>query len=289
MRASLASLLILIGSLLTFTASLAWWEQHSIRDEDGFVKLGETILAKPPVQQAIADNIRDEVQDVVRRNTSDPPPRPVLDELTLKAVENLSTSNVASDALRTTHRLVLRVADLQEGGDSAVQRDDDAIVLDLHQLVVNLTKDLQLLDPSARGSIDVPPDVGRIVIVRSREVQVAIDALKAMDKAAPLLIALPFIFFGLALLIAPNKGLALMLIGGGVAGAALLRFFLLKGPLASLIRDLLADVPTAQGAGLASYDVFVDSFGHQDTMVLIAGVAVAIAGLLVAVLLHRTY
>ncbi len=287
MRTSLASLLVLVGCLLTFPAAFALWEQREVRDEAHFVSLGEDVLSKQPVQQAVADSISGEVRDIVRQNVSDPPPDSVIDAVTLNAVTNLSQSHVAADALRDTHRLLVRIADLNDDGRGPVEQDNGTLVLDLRAVVQNVLQDTQVLDPTMRGRIVVPPDTGRIVIVRDKDIELAITLVRNLDHGARILIILPFIAYGLALLVAPNRGLALFVIGASVAGAAVVRFILLKGPLASLLRDLLARTPTTQSAGLATYDTFVASFGHQDQIVLIGGAAVAVVGVLFAVLMYR--
>ena len=61
-RNSFAVMLVIIGALLCFPASVALWEQRTLADEEPFVKLGQDIIDEEPVQSGIAKAIADQIR-----------------------------------------------------------------------------------------------------------------------------------------------------------------------------------------------------------------------------------
>jgi hypothetical protein len=101
------------------------------------------------------------------------------------------------------------------------------------------------------------------------------------------LIVLPLVPFILALLVASGRGFTLFLIGAVIAGGAALRIFMLRGPLDSLLEDVITGDSVFGDAGFAVYSSIVDSYTSQEMIVLFAGVAVALLGFGVSILLRR--
>jgi hypothetical protein len=102
-------------------------------------------------------------------------------------------------------------------------------------------------------------------------------------------VILPVIVFGLALLIAPNRGLALIFVGLTVMAGAILRIVLLMGPIESVVIDLAVGNDAATAAARAAYDALAGSFVAQDLLVLAGGFAAFVVGIVWAIRGRASY
>ena len=272
-------MLVLLGGLLAFPASVALWEQRTLNDEAQFVSLGHEILREKPVQDAIAGTIARQIRE---GGGVDPGGRGIIDRniegLTRGIVSGLVDSEVGDAALRQTYAVALVLAEV-DSAQRPVEMQGDKLIFDLRPAVRSLVADVEALDPLLRGRIVLPPDAGLIVIAEGENIRLGLDVFRIVDRAAPVLIVLPLIAFGLALLVASNRWLALLLIGVVVAGGALLRIILLQGPIDSLLVDLVAGDALYGDAGVAVYGRLVSSFVRQDVLVLAGGIVAIGVGL----------
>jgi hypothetical protein len=280
-RNSFAVMLVIIGALLCFPASVALWEQRTLADEGPFVELGQDIIDEGPVQSAIARVLGEQVtkfagvEAVTIRSV-----KVSIESIALEAVKSLAGSEAADAALRGTYHVSRQLADLEK---DTVQTDGDDLVIDLRPTVRSVLEQADDEEPLLQGLV-LPQNVGLITITEGRQAGVALDAWRFFDKAAPVLIVLPLILFVLAVIVASGRGFMLFLIGAAIAGGAALRIFMLQGPLDSLLEDLITGDSVYGDAGFAVYGRIVASYARQEVMVIIGGVVVAVVGLGTSVL-----
>jgi hypothetical protein len=275
-------MLVILGALLCFPASVALWEQRTLADEEPFVTLGQDIIDEPPVQQGIARAISDQIRkyggiDTVTIRSANFS----IDQVTFEAVKTLGGSEAGDVALRGVYKTSRRVAEID---DDTVQVDGDDLVIDLRPTVRQVVDRIAADEPALSG-VTLPANVGRVTIANGRQAGIALDAWRGVDQAAPVLIVLPLIPFVLAVLVASGRGFTLFLIGAAIAGGAALRIFLLQGPLDSLLQDVIAGDSVYGDAGFAVYGRIVASYARQEVMLIVAGVVVAVVGLGTSVLM----
>jgi hypothetical protein len=269
LRAILAALLVLLGALLTFPASLAVWEQRVLMDEDRFVAMGNDVLAEEPVQDAIASRIVDAIQ----AGGADP--------LILRVVVNgvvgqLPGSGPGDQALLRTHALLRGLLRAER-----LAGDGDEIVLDL--------SDVAAATLAAAGlSDDVPPVPVRIVLVQEQDLSSAFRVARWFDGAAVYIALLPVVAFALALLLAPNRPVVLGAIGVVVLATALLRIGVIEGPADALVTEAALLRSEARAAAEATYDVVAATAVRQELVTAGIGLVLVMAAAAWALLQRRT-
>lgn len=282
LRNSFAGFLVIIGALLCFPASVALWEQRTLASEERFVELGRDIIDEDAVQSAIAKAIADQVRGLSAVKQVEQQTRLKVDTLAQTGVTALIESDEDDIALRGVYHTTRALADLEK---DTVQRDGEDLVIDLRPTVRRVVDDLVGDVPALQG-LQLPADAGVITVANAGSVGIALDAWRAVDKAAPYLIVLPLVPFLLAVFVASGRGFTLFLIGALIAAGAALRIFLLQGPLDSLLEDLITGESVYGDAGFAVYGRIVASHAWQEVMVLVGGVVVAVVGLGTSVLMR---
>src|SRR6266508_1259205 len=110
MRVLLAAFFVLVAGVLSFPASAALWERRVLMDQDEFVRLGQDILKREPVQQALGERVEREVIAVAvdagaDRGGAARVSRPIVAEL----VKTLPESSIGVAVLSGTHELMVEV------------------------------------------------------------------------------------------------------------------------------------------------------------------------------------
>jgi hypothetical protein len=275
--------LVLLGALLCFPASLALWEQGTLAKEEPFVALGRDIIDEPPVQSAIASALVKQVRGISAVRQIEQQTKLSVDTLAQTAVTALIQSDEDDVALRGVYHTTRALAGLE---NDTVQRDGDDLIIDLRPTMKRVVDGLAAEVPALRN-LELPAGVGVITIADGKNVGIALDGWKAVDTAAQYLMVLPLVPFVLALIVASGRGFMLFLIGALIAGGAALRVFLLRGPLDSVLEDVITGDSVYGEAGFAVYGRIVDSYAAQEVTVLIAGVVVAVAGFGTSILPRR--
>jgi hypothetical protein len=273
LRFFLSLALIFCGSLLVLPASAATWEQRVLKDEHRFVTLGQEALRQPAIQDEITNRIVEEAIAFEPRLTTE-----AARALGGAVVEELPESNLGEDVLQGSHALLVRVLE-----DRSLRAEDDTVVLDLRPVVDGLVAGINsALPPSER--VEVPPEIGRIVLVQEKDFALAFSAARVFDRYAILVALSPVVAFALAILVAPARLLALALCGIGVAVAAGVLIALLDGPLATHAVDAALISPGAREAAMEVYEVVAANVIQQEYVVFIAGLTLAIGASVLAFL-----
>ena len=264
LRSFIALVFIVTAGLFTFPASLAFWEQRVLMNEERFITLGHEALERDEVQLALARRIAAEAEALEPRLSGEPALF-----LAQGLVSQLPRSSIANDALARAHALLRRLV-----RDESVDVEEEGIVLDLHPVVEHVVSELALT-----VGRELPPDAGQITIVEHADFAEGFRAARWFDTIAPIFIALPFVGFALAVLISPARLFAIAACGFVAALTAGIRIFLLETPLASAAVNATFVLPDARGATRETYDVLAATFVSQEFVILIAGLVVAIATL----------
>lgn len=277
MRASLAALLLLCAGLLSFPAAAAAWEQRVLMNQDSFVTAGNDVLRREPVQQELATHLTNEITGLTGRSLLIDAGQLAVRPFVLPVVRDLPDSPTANQALITTHELLVLTV-----REDTIQPEGDTIVLDLNQAVVQVAERLSLGQDLTNR---IPPETGRLTLVTTSELAPAFRLARWFDGAALYVAIAPFAVLALAFLIAPNRRRFLAYAGLTIVVFAVLRIVLLKGPVESWITDRAIQDESARAAVSAAYEVLSDSFVQQDVILLAAGVAVAVVGIVLSIVI----
>jgi hypothetical protein len=266
-RAALAIILVIVATALTFPATLAVWQQRVLMDTPSFVDVGNDVLSRDAVKDALAGRLASEVtlleprvQDSTARN------------LARAFLDNLPESAVAETALSSTHALVVRLI-----REENLETEDDTIVFDLLPVV------RQVLNDSGLANVPLNEGAGRIVLVRSEDLTASLRTARFLDGAAPFVVAAPAVVLLLALIVAPSRSLLLVFAGLAIAAAAALRILLLESEIGDELIDAALLQPDARAAAIATYDVLAAVLIEQDLFVVLIGAMLAGIGVVSAV------
>lgn len=260
MRSFLAGLLILLGALLTFPSSLAFWEQRVLMDEERFVRMTQDILGQPAVQDRIAQRIGEEAQRLAAEEGEELDPAAVSDAA-LQVARELPHSELGETLFRTVHRLMVRIlrADVLEY---------DTLVLETKPLIERVNADLGYQIDVAR--IEALQGQG-LVVVREEEMPNSFKVARRLDAAADWIVLAPLLPFALALVVAPNRSRALAFTGVALVLVAALRIVLLEVVVEKLITDAAVLDPEAERAAFGVYDVLSASYERYDVYLILLG------------------
>jgi len=191
-------LLLILAGVCMFCGSFAVWINAQLLNTDNWVSTSSRILANGTVRNAVGTYIVRQAFSSAAGGLDSLLPGQLGDALTggaqqaaSAAVSGLLAEPVAQDVWRDANRVAHREAlDILNGRSDAVSASRGEVVLDLHPLVHDLAKQLGTGSGSVAQLLDtaIPADRGRLVILRSSQLQTAQTVVKATPGLS---IALP--------------------------------------------------------------------------------------------------
>jgi hypothetical protein len=268
LRFLLSFLLILTGALLTFPATLAVWERRDLMDRQQYIDTGNELLKKPGVQAALTERL---TNDILAYNPF--APRELVRPVAAGIVAQLPDSDISQTVLTASY------LSLYEWVRGDLSSEGDTIYLDFTPMIDQALANVGLNAARLR----LPPETTRVILVQRQDLADAFRAARWFDKAAPFIALAPLVAFGLAFLVASDRGLALILTGAAVIGGAVLRIVALQGPLRDRSVEQALVSGSAEAAAREVYDAIVASFVRQDVMLIAVAAAVMAIGLFFSV------
>lgn len=232
---------VALALLLLLAGSLSVWAKRQALDSEQWAQTSGRLLEDPDVRELAAAELVDALfsnTDIQQRIAEVLPPRAeglaapatgLLRQAALTAADELlqrpGVQQLWEQAnLRAHQRLIALV----EGDDSRLlQASGGDVVLDLQPLVERLSARLGI-------AADLKPDAGRVVIMRSDELQAAQDAVKAVRVLSVLLLIAFAALIALALWLAEGfRRTVLLVVGTGLVGI---------GALLLVVRRVVGDI-----------------------------------------------
>ncbi len=281
-----AKLLIVVASLLWAIALFGAWADRQLLDTDEWTQVNAQLLRSDDVRGLIVDVITDDVADGSRVTAAlqeELPPRlqplaGAAGAATREAVRRIADRALASgrlqsvwvEANRITHQ---QFVNLVKG--EGVEVAGRGVVLDLRPLAVKVAQQAGL---SGERIQRLPDRRGRIVIMQA-------DQLDALQKAAKLLAALPWVAGVLALLLSAlaiflahgARPRAIAAAGIGLAGAALLVLALRRIGGQEVVSALTKNGP-AEPAAQDVWEIETSLLRDIGAAALLLGVLAALGG-----------
>ncbi len=246
-----------LAVVVLVASSLTVWVKRQALDTDNWADVSTRLLQDEEVRQVIAADLVNALftnTDVEARLQRALPPR--LEPFAAPAAgllrQNATTSAEAllqrpavqelwREANRAAHTRLVAILDGETEG--LVTAEGDSVILDLRPLVVQLAARVGL-------TVDLPPDAGRVTLLRSDQLGAAQDAVKTVRKLSVVLVVLALLLLALAVYLARGfrrellRATALSLIGVGVLLLAVRR---IAGD--AVIESITS--PTTENAGLS--------------------------------------
>jgi hypothetical protein len=287
-RRRLVKALVIVGSVFAFLSIFGIWIERQALNTDDWVSTSDKLIANTKIREAVADylvttlyenvDVEKELEDILpgeTQNLAGPVSGAVRSVAGTGANEVLQTSKAQElwrAANRTAHEELLAV--LKDEKEN-VSTGEGEVTLNLGTLVTNLADEVGIGQSLAEK---LPEDAGRIVILRSNELQTAQRIATAIQGLALVLTLLTFLFFGLAVwLSSEDRWVTVLFCGIGLvaAGLAVIVFRSIAG---GIVVDQLVQEETIKPAAEEAWSIATSLMVSIAITVIIFGILFGIAG-----------
>ena len=201
--------LVVVGGLVVLIGSLTVWARRQLLDTDTWVKSSTAMLEDDEIRQTIStyavDSLFSNVDVAAQLQAQLPnraealagPGSAALYEVALRTTEAVLSSPQAQllweELNRRAHGRLIDILEGNEGG--RVTTESGEVVLDLSPLVTRVGERLGV-------EAQLPPDAGKVVIMRSDQLKTAQDGVKILKATSALIGLVSVGLFGLAVYLA---------------------------------------------------------------------------------------
>lgn len=228
----IVAVLIGLATLLAVFAIFSIWANRQALNTDNWVNTSDKILQNPKVQSQLSAFLASQLfanVDVQGELAKELPPElkalagpaagglsQLAPQIAEKALATSQVQTLWSEANRAAHETLLEILD---GGNGTVSTNGGQVTLDLSSVLTKVGEQLGVGDAIASK---VPPDAGKLTILKSDQISTAQSVAQGIRKLPIVLTLLVLILYGLAIYLAgPRRRQALRSAGLGfvVAGA----------------------------------------------------------------------
>src|SRR6201999_613225 len=197
------AVLLVLGTIFTLLAMFSIWANRQALNTDNWVSTSSRILANKQVDERLSNYLAEQLaanEPLKTKLEEELPPRlqplgaavatglrQLAPQIAERALQSPKVQALWAAANRAAHERLLEVLD---GGGSTVSTENGEVSLNLSHLVEEVGNDVGI---GAGAAEHLPPDVGRLVILKS-------DQLSAAQKGAHLVRELPIVLTLLTLL-----------------------------------------------------------------------------------------
>jgi hypothetical protein len=267
------------ASILVFLSALAIWADGQGLDTDRWTATSTKLLGNEDIRHEVARFLvrqviaRTLLKDVVADLESRPGGEERVARLRAVAVEKLEAflgtpagRELWRQANRDAHRQLMRVI---------LHDDPRPVVLELGMLARSISRQGGVV---AQLAAAIPPDVGRVVVLRTRRVETAQTAARVIVAVTPLLLIAAATLALVALALAPDRRPVVAALGLGVALAGVAVLVVREFGGRYLVHGLVR-APSARPAGEAAWSIGTTLMPDVAIPLLAAGAALALAAL----------
>jgi hypothetical protein len=270
--APIASLILaIVAAVLTLPASVAVWEQRALISEDGFVALGNDVLANEAVQQELAAGITedigggsDSVVGTVLGSILGPRGESPVNNVLVEGLALIPNTPASDLALSTLHNEFLEAM-----RNEVIGAEGDSIYIDLNDAIAQVVPG---------GFITITTSAGRIEVVEKSDLAGRFRVARWLDGRAFMLALLPIAVAGMGFFLAPSPGRYAMQVGGALLAVSALALIYVKLiNRAGVVNDAV-ELERSRDAAYAVYDIFTRSLVMQELLLAVAGLIIAGVG-----------
>jgi hypothetical protein len=261
-RRIVATLLVVLASLLAFVAIFAIWANRQLLNTDNWTRASSQLLADPVIRNQVGDYLVDQLYTNVdvESELRDALPtrlqplagpvagglRELVERQVKRALARPRAQRAWEDSNRQAHLLLLKVL---EGGGDNVSTQNGRVVLDLRNL---LTEMQQRVGVGGRAAKVLPAGAAQLQIMRSDQLSTAQTIFRVVKPLPIFLVGLSLVLFGIALWVGRGwRRRAVRAYGYGfIAGgaAALAASSLLGNAIVDSLATTQAQVPAIENA-----------------------------------------
>jgi hypothetical protein len=280
--------LIVLASVLVIFAIMATWIRAQIIDTEGWTQTSVRLLQNPKVREVVASELSERVLEAanVQGVANERLPKEfralapllssaasqVLPKAIEKALEIPAVQELWGRANHVTHEEVMKVL---SGGAGALSTQGGVVSINLEVLLDQIGSRLGV--GSDVGS-KLPPDKRKLELLRSNQLRLAQDGVKALRGLSfvlPLLVVL--MYLGALSLARGNRRKVLLGIGVGVIAGALLALVLRRW-IDSYVVSNLVQSEGVRPAAREVLEIATAGWRSRALWLLITGVIVIFAG-----------
>jgi hypothetical protein len=279
--------LIAVASLLAFVGIFALWANRQLLDTDNWTDTSSELLENDAIRGQVSVFLVDQLYanvDVQEQLAEALPPRaqplagPAAGGLKDLAIQGANTllqrprpQELWEQANRRAHTRLMNVI---EGGGDVVSTEGGNVTLDLKEL---LGQTADRVGVGERAEARIPEDAAQITIMRSDELGLAQDAVRALKAAAVVLIVLALGLFALAVYLAQGwRREALRATGFGLLFAGALAL-VLRAFAGDLVVDALASTEAVRPAAEAAWSISTSLLVEAASASIVYGVVLVIS------------
>jgi len=283
----LVKYLVAIASVLTVLAIFSLWVQRQLLNTNDWVETSGKLLQNKDIQGALGNYAVDQFYATV--NVSDqlkaalPPDFQGLSGPAATGLQQLAQDGVPKildtsrfqglwqDANRVAHENLVAIV---EGNSAVIHNVNGTVYLNVRPLIVSVANSVGIGGDVASK---IPSDIGRIRILRSEDLGLAQDVIRAIRGFAVVSSLLVLILFGIAIYLSRGyRWVTLFGIGIGLVLAGLVTMILREVIGTVVVNQLAAD--PVKDAGNAAWSIGTSLWFSIAATVVVYGGAFLVAG-----------
>ena len=279
-RSAVMWIVLVVAGLLLLLSSFAVWVNRVALNTNQFTDTSSSLLDNDAIRSAVANRAVDElfanvdVQAEVKaqlpnqyKGLSGPATaglRQASYQIVNRALEQPAFQRLFKLTLEETHRTLVEAL---EGGGARVSTAGGEVTLNLRTIILEAADRIGIGDQVAGR---IPPDAGRIVVLRSDQLDTAQDVFQLLKTLAWVLPILTLIAFGLAVWLAHERRRAVR--GIGVTLAAVGAVGLVASNLTkNYIVDSLVARETDREAANNAWDILTELMRGSFRLLIVVG------------------
>jgi hypothetical protein len=251
------AVILVLAIICGLGAVTATWVRRQALDTNNWTATSAKLLQDPKIRTAVADylvnqlftqvNVPEEIRGALPKQLQGiaGPIAGGLRQVAEQAAPDLLARPRVQEAWVTANRAAHKeLVKLLNGGGPALSTTNGEVVLNLHALVLQLAAQLGINQSKVNGALStlqgaanggagtalqqkvgvkLPPNLGHLVVMRSKQLKTAQDVAKAIKSLSIILTALTIILFALAVWLAPGaRRIVLRRVGWSLIGIGLL-------------------------------------------------------------------
>lgn len=281
--------LVVLATLLLIVSSLTVFAKRQLLNTDAWTKSSAQVLADPEVRQALSTKLVDLLYqrvDVSAELKQSLPPRAQaaapaiaagLQTAAVRAVDTLLSTARAQqlweNANRRAHTALVRVLEGKSAGPVSTANGD--VVLDLRPLLDRISARLGVV---GKARANAPPDSGRIVLLRSDQLDAAQKAVRVLHALTIFLLIVVLALYVLAVYLARGRRRVVLEVAGVSLVFAGLVLLVARRLIGDAIVDALVHVEANKPPVHHIWLIETQIWGDIGIALFVYGLLVVIAG-----------
>ena len=256
MRRRWPGILVVLATIVLVLATLSVWVARQVLNTDDWVHTSTALIRNPAIQQETAAYVGDQIdqQAIEARIRTILPPRlsalapaaaggvsELAQRATLRALQSGAFQQLWETTNRAAHEQLIKL----------VNGSGNAVVFDLRPMLGKVAGKIGL---GADAVNSLPPDAGKVTIVKSDQLSTVRKAAKALRGLAIVLVLLWLVLTAAAVWLSHEKRRTIVQVGVGILSAGLL-VLVLRRLLGHVVVGSITKGGASEPAAQATFDI----------------------------------